>query len=92
MNLTINTITTGHYKNAEIILKGTNADTPVLVSKKFLNKMEIPMDHTTIKKLSHFIIEDAKHEIIIEWKDGKLSQGIFDAAVYAALKAKVHRK
>lgn len=89
MQLATNTITTGYYKNASIVLKGTNADIPVLICKGFLSRTEIPMDKTTIKAVNHSILPNAAHEIIIEWKDGKLSQAILDNAVYAAVQIKI---
>ena len=89
MDFVTNKITAGDYKNSDIILKGIQADEPVLVRKGFLNKKEIPMDKTTIKFLTHSIISDVEHEIVIEWRDGKLSQAIVDHMVYSAVAAKM---
>lgn len=77
-----NIITTGDYKNCEIVLKENN---PVLTCKKFLEKTEMPIDRTTIQSLNHTFWGANEHDIIIEWKDGKLSQAIVDDAIYAAI-------
>lgn len=87
-----NKITTGDYKNSDIILKGIDTDEPVLICKSFFSKKEIPMDTTTIKSFTHSFLSNMEHEIIIEWKDGKLSQAVIGNAVYAAISAKMNLK
>ena len=89
MSSITNRITTGDYKNSDIILKGVNAEEPVLVCKGFLSRKEILMDKTTIKAVRHSFLSATEHEIIIEWKDGKLSQAVTDDAVYVAISAKI---
>lgn len=91
MDFVTNKITTGAYKNSDITLKGKNTDEPVLISKGFLSKREIPMDKTTIRTMTHTFLSETEHEVIIKWKDGKLSQAVVDSAVYAAIAAKVNR-
>ncbi len=92
MSENLNKINMGHYKNGEIQLKGENADKIVLVIKKFLGKTEIPLDRTTIRTFKHSTYEHSKHEIIIEWNDGKLSQAIIDETLYSVLYLKIKGK
>ena len=89
MNEIVNKISAGDYKNGEIQLKSENSDRLVLVIKKFLGKTEIPMDKTTISRFTHLTYTQDKCEIIIEWKDGKISQAIIDASLYSVLYLKV---
>ena len=89
MNELVNKISAGDYKNSEIQLKSENSDRLVLVIKKFLGKTEIPMDKTTIKRFTHSSYTSQKHELIIEWNDGKLSQAIIDDSLYSVLYLKV---
>lgn len=89
MNEIVNKISAGNYKNGEIQLKSENSDRLVLVIKKFLGKTEIPMDKTTIRSFTHSIYTQDKREIIIEWKDGKISQATIDDSLYSVLYLKV---
>ena len=89
MDSNVNRITAGDYKNSDIVLKGNNVDIPVLVYKGFLSKKEIFIDKTTVKMIKHSFLSVSEHEIIIEWKDGKLSQAVVDDVVYAAIIAKM---
>ena len=85
----VNKIIAGHYKNNEIQLKGDDKAEIVLIIKKFLNKVELPMDKTTIKSCttSQHLLD--KHEIIIQWNDEKISQAIVDNALYSELCFKI---
>lgn len=84
-----NKVIAGHYKNNEILLKGENADQLVLHRKNFFSKAEIVMDKTTIKQFTHSFYSSHKHEVIIEWKDGKISQAIMDDTVYSVFYIKI---
>ena len=86
MNEMLNTVITGNYKNCVIVLKEQERKT-VLTCKGFLSKKEIPMDKTMIRKLNHTLMKDQTHDVIIEWKDGTLSQVIMDHNTYLAVLA-----
>ena len=47
------------------------------------------MDKTTIRKVIHSILPDGTYEVIIEWKDGKLSQAIVDSTVFTVISEKI---
>ena len=85
----LNTVTIGYYKKGKITLGGENGDKLVLICKGFLSKTEIPMDKTTIRKVIHSILPDGTYEVIIEWKDGKLSQAIVDSTVFTVISEKI---
>ena len=89
MSSVTNKITAGDYKNNDILLQGENKDEPVLIYKRLLAKKIIPLDKTTIKSLIHSIISKQEHEIVIEWKDGKISQAVVDSMTYKAVSAKM---
>lgn len=84
----LNTVITGNYKNCVIVLK-EQENKPVLTCKGFLSKKEIPMDKSMIRKMNHTLIEDQTHDVIIEWKDGTLSQVIMDQNTYIAVQAEM---
>ena len=75
----INTIVTGNYKNCRIVLKEDVG--AVIICKKIFGKKEITMDKTTIRRLSHSFLKNQEHDVIIEWKDGSLSQAILDDTI-----------
>lgn len=87
-----NKIIAGHYKGYEIQRKGEKLDSIVLIQKKILSKAELPMDKTTIKNFSHSSHLPNQHEIIIEWKDGKISQAIIEDELYSELYIKIKGK
>ncbi len=89
MGKDINKVIAGHFKNNEILLKSENKDEIAVVINKLLGKKELPMDKTTIKRFTHSLHSLERHEIIIEWNDGKMSQAIVDDAVYSELCAKL---
>lgn len=84
----LNTVITGNYKNCVIVLK-EQENKPVLTCKGFLSKKEISMDKSMIRKMNHTLIEDQTHDVIIEWKDGTLSQVIMDQNTYIAVQAEM---
>ncbi len=88
MSEMLNTVITGNYKNCVIVLK-EQENKPVLTCKGFLSKKEIPMDKSMIRKMNHTLIEDQTHDVIIEWKDGTLSQVIMDQNTYIAVQAEM---
>lgn len=83
----LNVITTGYYKNDKIEIKEN--DSVVLICKSFLRKTIILMDNTTIRKVMGTVLSDNRYEIIIEWKDGKLSQALIDDTIYNAILRKI---
>lgn len=83
MELKVNMIIAGYHKNGNIVLNDSKV--PVLVCKGFLTKSELIMDKVNIKTLNHTLLENQTHEVIIEWKDGKLSQAILDQTIYSAV-------
>ena len=83
----MNVITTGYYKNDKIEIKEN--DSVVLICKSFLRKTIILMDNTTIRKVMGTVLSNNRYEIIIEWKDGKLSQALIDDTIYNAILRKM---
>ena len=83
----LNVITTGYYKNDKIEIKEN--DSVVLICKSFLRKTIILMDNTTIRKVMGTVLSNNRYEIIIEWKDGKLSQALIDDTIYNAILRKI---
>ncbi len=83
----INTIVTGNYKDCTVVLK--EEVNPVLICKKLLGQKEIPMDKTTIRRLNHSFLENQEHDVILEWRDGTLSQAILDNTIYTAIVEKM---
>ena len=87
MGNNLNVITTGYYKNDKIEIKEN--DSVILICKSFLRKTIILMDNTTIRKVMGTVLSNNRYEIIIEWKDGKLSQALIDDTIYNAILRKM---
>lgn len=89
MEVCINKVIAGDYRDSEIQLVDEKVSKVVLVIKKFLKKIEMPMDRTTIKSFTHLLQDSKEHELIIEWNDGKISQVVVDDTLYSELYIKI---